>query len=164
MMFGMTEYELAEEAGQLLKKKGLTLGVVESATGGLIGQLITGLPGSSDYFTGGIIAYSNEIKQKLAGVGSDSLEQYGAVSSRVAEEMAAGGRISLGVDICIADTGIAGPGGASESKPVGLFYLGLADAERAYSRKHFFAGSRQENRLEVARTALAWLVEYLESG
>ena len=96
----------------IMREKKLTLGTVESATGGLIAHLITNIPGSSDVFQGSIVSYSNEIKMKIVGVKKTTLEKYGAVSSPVAAEMAAGGRKTLGVDICVADTGIAGPGGA----------------------------------------------------
>jgi len=153
----------AVEIGALLKEKGLTLGVVESATGGLISNLITNVPGSTNYYKGSIIAYSNEVKTGLVGVPASTLREYGAVSQQVAKEMAAGGRRVLKVDICIADTGIAGPGGVTADKPMGLFYLGLADKEGAVSRRHLFKGNRRENKAEAAAAALAWLKEHLES-
>ena len=121
---------LEQEIGSLLRQKKLTLGAVESATGGLISHLITNIPGSSDYFQGAITAYSNEIKVKIAGVSKAAIDRNGAVSHQVAEEMARGGRETLGVDICLADTGIAGPGGATPGKPSGLFYLGLSHEEK----------------------------------
>ena len=153
---------LAQEIGEMLNKRGLTLGTVESATGGLISHLITSVSGSSDYYKGSIISYSNEIKVKLAGVNSDTLEKFGAVSSQVAAEMADGGRRALEVDICIADTGIAGPAGATENKPVGLFYLGLSHKNVTHTRKHIFRGNRQENKEQAASAALGWLKEFLE--
>ncbi len=152
---------LEYEIGELLRSKGLTLGTVESATGGLISNLITNVAGSSDYFKGAIVSYANEIKQNIAGVKKATLDKYGAVSSQVAEEMAAGGRRVLNVDICVADTGIAGPGGATQGKPVGLFYLGLAHKDGVFSRKHIFNGSREENKQLAAKTALEWIKEYL---
>ena len=112
---------LEQEVGTLLHQKGLTLGLVESATGGLISHLITNVPGSSDYYKGSVTAYSNQAKINLVGVGEETIKKYGAVSSKVAEEMAQEGRKVLAVDICLADTGIAGPGGATPGKPVGLF-------------------------------------------
>ena len=151
------EYVLAD----LLRRKKLTIGTVESATGGLISHLITNVPGSSDYFLGSIISYSNELKVNLAGVRPESLEKYGAVSSQVAEEMAAGGRKTLRVDICIADTGIAGPGGATADKPVGLFYLGLAYKNETLSRKLLLRSGREENKRAAAEEALSWLCKYL---
>jgi len=152
---------LEEEIGDLLRQKGLTLGVVESATGGLISHRITNIPGSSDYYKGSVTAYSNEVKGGVVGVSEDTLIQYGAVSPQVAEELAEGGKMLLGADICIADTGIAGPGGATAEKPVGLFYLGLSHGERSYSRKHQFRGSREQNKQSAAEEALSWLKEYL---
>jgi PncC family amidohydrolase len=152
---------LAEEIGILLKGLQLTLGTVESATGGLISHLITGVPGSSDYFQGAVISYSNKIKMRLVGVKKETLDSYGAVSARVAEEMAAGGRRILGVDICVADTGFAGPGGATENKPVGLFYIGLSHSGGTYNRRHIFRGDRTQNKELAAVTALTWVKEYL---
>jgi len=153
--------DICEEIGKLLLKHKLVAGCVESATGGLISHYITSVPGSSDYFKGGITAYSNEIKIKLAGVSKKTLEEHGAVSSHVAEEMAAGGREALGVDICISDTGIAGPTGATMGKPLGLFYIGLATPDGNFNRKYQFKGKRLENTELAAMTALNWLKEYL---
>lgn len=157
----METNELSREIGELLRKKGLTLGAVESATGGLISHYITNIPGSSDYYKGSVTSYSNEIKMKIIGVRSETLEKHGAVSAQVAEEMALGGREVLGVDICIADTGIAGPGGATPDKAVGLFYLGLADKNGALSQRHMFYGDREQNKQAAADAALSWLREYL---
>ena len=154
---------LEEEIGNLLRKKGLTLGVVESATGGLISHLITNIPGSSDYYKGSVTAYSNEVKIKVVGVKGETISQYGAVSSQVAEEMAERGRKVLGVDICLADTGIAGPSGATPGKPVGLFYLGLSHQAGTYSQKHVFRGEREQNKRSATEAALGWLKEYLVS-
>jgi len=154
---------LAKEVGDLLLQKGLTLGLVESATGGLISHLITNIAASSDYYKGSINSYSNEAKINVVGVKAATLDSYGAVSHQVAEEMAAGGRSVLNVDICLSDTGIAGPGGATPGKPVGLFYMGLATKDGIYSRKHNFHGSREENKRDAAETVLSWLKEYLNS-
>jgi len=154
---------LEEEVGTLLRQKGLTLGVVESASGGLVSHLITNTPGSSDYYKGSVTAYSNEVKIKVVGVREATLNRYGAVSPQVAEEMARGGRKLLGADICLADTGIAGPSGATPEKPVGLFFIGLSHGERTYSRKHNFQGDREQNKQSAAEAALSWLKEYLLS-
>lgn len=151
------------EIGELLRSRGLTLGVVESATGGLISHLLTNVPGSSDYYKGSVTSYSNEIKLNIIGVKASTLDRYGAVSHQVAEEMAAGARKLLGVDICLADTGIAGPGGATQDKPVGLFYIGMANKDGVFSRRHEFHGSREQNKRSAAEAALAWLKEYLMS-
>ncbi len=154
---------LEQEVGALLRQKGLTLGIVESASGGLISHRITNVPGSSDYYKGSVTAYSNEVKIKVVGVKEDTINQYGAVSSQVAEEMAQGGRKILGADICLADTGIAGPSGATPGKPVGLFYIGLSHKGGTFSRKHNFQGDREQNKQSAAEAALGWLKEYLLS-
>ncbi len=154
---------LEEEVGNLLRKKRLTLGMVESATGGLISHLITNIPGSSDYYKGSITAYSNEVKVKVVGVKAKTISQYGTVSSQVVKEMAERGRKVLAVDICLADTGIAGPSGATPGKPVGLFYLGLSHQAGTYSQKHVFRGEREQNKRSTAEAALIWLKEYLIS-
>ncbi len=150
-----------QEIGSLLLQKKLTLGVVESATGGLISHRITNNPGSSRYYLGSVTAYSNKNKTKVIGVKKETIEKYGSVSSQVAEELAQGGRKVLGADICISDTGIAGPGGATPGKPVGLFYIGLAHGTTTLNRKHIFSGNREQNKREAAETALQWLKEYL---
>ena len=153
--------DLAEEVVSLLRNRGLTLGVVESATGGLISHLVTNVPGSSECFTGSITAYSNDAKTRLAGVNEESVARHGAVSAHVAEEMARGGRSVLRADICVADTGIAGPGGATPEKPVGLFYIGLSHQGETLSRRHIFTGDRQENKRLATEAALEWVRECL---
>lgn len=152
---------IEQEIGDILRQREMTLGAVESATGGLISHRITNIPGSSDYYKGSIISYSNEAKIRVVGVKKETIDRYGAVSARVAEEMAERGRKLLAVDVCIADTGIAGPGGATPEKPVGLFYLGLSHQGRTYSQQHNFAGSREQNKQDAAEAALRWLKEYL---
>lgn len=154
---------LEAEVGSLLRDKGLTLGVIESATGGLRSHLITGIPGSSDYYKGSVTAYSNEVKIKVVGVREETISRYGAVSPQVAEEMAVGGRKVLAVDICLADTGVAGPGGATPEKPVGLFYLGLSHQTGTCSQRHVFQGDREQNKRSAVEAALSWLREYLLS-
>jgi nicotinamide-nucleotide amidase len=154
---------LEKEIGELLRKKGLTIGTVESGTGGLISHLITNVPGSSDYFKGTIVSYANETKMNVVGVKTATLKRYGAVSPQVAEEMAKGGRKVLKVDICVSDTGIAGPGGATPDKPVGLFYISMANKNGVTSRKLELSGSRLEIKQKVAEAVLEWLKEYLIS-
>ena len=154
--------DIAAEIIDILRERKLTLGTVESATGGLIAHLLTGIPGSSDVFRGSIVSYSNEIKMNLVSVKKSTLAKYGAVSSQVAAEMAAGGRKTVGVDICVADTGIAGPGGATAGKPVGLFYFGLSTKDGTVTQKHLFTGSREENKQRAAQTALTWVRDYLD--
>jgi nicotinamide-nucleotide amidase len=161
----MTELEV--EIARLIRKyqaetgRLLTIGTVESATGGRIADRITNVPGSSDYFKGSVVAYSNEIKTGLVGVKKPTLEDHGAVSEQTALEMAQGGRRLLDVDICVCDTGIAGPAGSTPSKPVGLFYLGLAAKDTSFSQTHSFPGDREGTKRDAAEAALNMLKQYL---
>jgi PncC family amidohydrolase len=159
--------ELEAEIARLIREyqaktgKLLTIGTVESATGGRIADRITNVPGSSDYFKGSVVAYSNEVKIALLGVKKTTIDNYGAVSEQTALEMAQGGKKLLNVDICVSDTGIAGPTGATPEKPVGLFYLGLAAQDESLSQKHVFPGNREENKRDAAEAALNMLKQYL---
>jgi PncC family amidohydrolase len=117
--------ELLENIGNLLRKKGCTVSVAESCTGGLVGSLLTSIPGSSDYFSGGVIAYSDEVKKSLLSVSTHALEKFGAVSEEIVGEMAQGVKKLIGTDIGVAISGIAGPTGGSEKKPVGTVALGV---------------------------------------
>ena len=154
---------LEAEVGKLLRRHHLSLGTVESATGGLIAHRITDVSGSSEYFSGSVTAYSNEVKIRVVGVNKETIYHYGAVSPEVAMEMAEGGRKLLCADVCIADTGIAGPTGGSPAKPVGLFYLGLSHAGGTLCRKFVFYGDRGQNKKSAAEAALKWLVKFLSS-
>jgi PncC family amidohydrolase len=159
--------ELEAEIGRLIREyqaktgKLLTIGTVESATGGRIADRITNVAGSSDYFKGSVVAYSNEVKIALLGVKRKTIENYGAVSEQTALEMARGGRKLLNVDICVSDTGIAGPSGATPEKPLGLFYLGLAAKDESLSQKHAFPGNREENKRDAAEAVLNMLKQWL---
>jgi len=159
--------ELEIEIAQLIREyqaktgKSLTVGAVESATGGRIADRITNVAGSSDYFKGSVVAYSNEVKIALLGVKKATIENYGAVSEQTALEMAQGGRKLLNVDICVSDTGIAGPSGATPEKSLGLFYLGLAARDESFSQKHIFQGNREGNKRDAAEAALNMLKQYL---
>jgi len=159
--------ELEAEIARLIREyqdktgKLLTVGTVESATGGRIADRITNVAGSSDYFKGSVVAYSNEVKIASAGVKRKTIENYGAVSEQTALEMARGGRKLLDVDICVSDTGIAGPSGATPEKPVGLFYLGLAARDANLSQKHAFPRNREGNKRDAAEAALNMLKQYL---
>ncbi|AKG53879.1 molybdopterin binding motif CinA [Dehalogenimonas sp. WBC-2] len=152
---------IEQTLGKLLLEHKLTIGTVESATGGLTAARIISVPGASVYCMGGIIAYHNEIKMSLAGVNYATLLAYGAVSSQVAEQMATGGRKALGVDICLSDTGIAGPDGGTEDKPVGLYYIGLATPKGIWNRKFVFKGERNQTREAAVIASLEWVVEIL---
>jgi len=157
------EVEIARLIREYQAKTGklLTIGAVESATGGRIVDRITNVPGSSDYFKGSVVAYSNEAKIALLGVKKATIENYGAVSEQTALEMAQGGRKLLDVDICVSDTGIAGPSGDTPAKPVGLFYLGLAAEGESLSQKHVFQGNREKNKRDATEAALNMLKQYL---
>jgi nicotinamide-nucleotide amidase len=160
---------IEQEIAQFIRRyqtetgKLLTIGSIESATGGRIGDKITNVSGSADYFKGSVVSYRNEIKISIVGVKEETLKIHGAVSAETAAEMAEGGKKLLKVDICISDTGIAGPTGATEGKPVGLFYLGLAAEGTTLTRKHIFTGSREENKQSAAESSMELLKEYLES-
>ena len=157
------EIEISELIRKYRAKTGklLTIGTVESATGGRIADKLTNVPGSSDYFKGSLVAYSNEVKINILGVKRETIENYGAVSEQTALEMAQGGRNLLNVDICISDTGIAGPSGATPEKPVGLFYIGLAAKDESLSQKHIFKGDREENKQDATEAVLDILKQYL---
>ena len=127
--FGEDDETLESSVGQLLKDRGATLALAESCTGGLLAKRLTDAPGSSAYFTEGLVTYSNEAKERLLGVTQETLMEYGAVSEAVAKEMAEGVRKVSGSDYGLSVTGVAGPGGGTEEKPVGLVWLGLADAD-----------------------------------
>jgi PncC family amidohydrolase len=154
-----TELKLERRLGQALKARGWTLAVAESCTGGLVGHRLTQIAGSSDYFLGGVISYSNDAKQSLLDVKEATLMAHGAVSEDVALEMAAGARRALGADVGIAITGIAGPGGGSEEKPVGLTWIAVAtpNAERAWS--FVFMLDRAGNKLAASDSALSLALE-----
>ena len=146
----------------LLRQRGLKLAVAESCTGGLIGHRITNVPGSSDYFNGGVIAYAYEAKVNLLGVSWNTLKAYGAVSRETVLEMAAGARRSLEADIAVSVSGIAGPGGGTPDKPVGTVWVGLAAPEGKWARVFHFPGDREQNKAAASEAALALLLDYLE--
>ncbi|HIC95976.1 TPA: CinA family protein [Candidatus Bipolaricaulota bacterium] len=152
---------LEERVGELLRTRGLTLAVAESCTGGLLSHLITNVPGSSAYFLGGVVAYSNAAKERLLGVRRETLEE-GAVSAAAAKEMARGARALFGTDLALATTGIAGPGGGTADKPVGLVYIALAAQDRELCERRIWRSGRMENKLRSAERALEMLKEYLE--
>lgn len=137
-----------------LSARNIKIGVAESCTGGGLGAALTSSPGSSAYFWGGIISYSNEIKKSHLGVKEETLAAHGAVSFQTAKEMAKGARSSLGVDAALSITGIAGPDGGSDEKPVGTFFIGFASAEKTYALKGFCPYSRDNIRRYAAHVAL----------
>ena len=143
----------------LIHKKSLS--VVESCTGGKLGSLCTELPGSSVFFKGGFITYSNELKEKLVHVRHETLLEFGAVSEQTAIEMAIGGRNILDTDYCISITGIAGPDGGTNDKPVGLVWIGLSSKNRTFAKKHIFGTDRDMNRERTVYAALSMLYDEL---
>lgn len=140
---------------------GLTLAVAESCTGGLLAAAITDQPGSSAYFKGGVVAYSNEIKERLLGVAPELLRRYGAVSAEVAQALAEGARARFGVDLALSITGIAGPDADGTGKPVGLTHIWVAAADDSQGRKFVFRGDRWANRRQAVGEALGLLLSRL---
>ena len=160
-VYGTDNQSLEEVVGNLLKTKKLKVAVVESCTGGMLGEMITRIPGSSEYFQGGVISYASIIKEDLLKVPPEVIKKYGEVSVQVARIMAEGVRRCCQSDIGISITGIAGPGGATKKKKVGLVYLALADSKETITQKHQLFGDRQLIRLRSARRALNILRNYL---
>jgi len=158
----MVHLEIEEEVGRLLAGRGLTLAVAESCTGGLMGHRITSVSGSSAYFLGGIIAYSDEVKTRELGVVPEVLGREGAVSESIAEQMAAGIRDRFRADIGLGITGIAGPGGGSAEKPVGLVFIGLADSGGRRVCRFNFCGDRMSIKKSSCQAALEMLRKYLK--
>jgi len=148
----------AEELVSLLAAKGLTCATAESCTGGGVGSAITSVPGSSAVFQGGVISYSNDVKANVLGVSRDSLSRVGAVSQEVAEQMACGARRLAMADIAVSLTGIAGPGGGSAGKPVGLVWFGLATARGVRSERRVFSGDRASVRAAAVEHAIEMMV------
>lgn len=149
--------KLAESVIQILQ--GRTLVTAESCTGGGIGQLLTAVPGSSAVYKGGIISYTNEIKQRLLMVPEDLLIRVGAVSAQVAEAMAQGARQQLNADFAVSVTGLAGPGGDEFGNPVGTVFVGYADESCCISKEFHFIGDRQAVRDQAVYAALSMLME-----
>lgn len=147
--------------GALLRERGLTLALAESCTGGLIASLITDVPGSSDYFLASLVTYSNDSKVSLLGVNDVTLTEHGAVSDKTAREMAAGVRRVVGADVGVAVTGIAGPGGATPTKPVGLVYFALDLRGVVTVERKVLPGDRAEIKKRAADHALKMLIERL---
>ena len=138
---------------------GKTLATAESCTGGMIGQLLTSVSGASAVYKGGIISYTNEVKQNLLGVDGELLSKLGAVSAPVAEAMAAGARKVLNADAAVSVTGLAGPGGDEFGKPVGTVFIGFACENKSEAKEYHFAGDRESVRQQAAESALRLILE-----
>ena len=145
---------LAAALGHVLRERGIRLAVAESCTGGLIGALLTDTPGASEYFLGGVVSYANEVKQGLLGVSAESLGQHGAVSREVAEQMASGALRAMGAELAVSVTGIAGPDGGSDAKPVGTVWIGVATLAGCYAECFQFGRERDVVRQRAASMAL----------
>jgi PncC family amidohydrolase len=159
----MPEKLLEMHVGELLRQRGWRLAVAESCTGGLIGHRITNIPGSSTYYMGSITAYAYEAKVRMLGVKWETLEQYGAVSEEVVLQMAFGVRRALAADVGLSVSGIAGPGGGTPEKPIGLLWVGLSVGDHQDARRFLFDGDRLGNKQQSAEAALQFLVGYLEA-
>jgi len=161
-IFGVDEEELEGVVGKMLREGKVTLAVAESCTGGLLGYRITRIAGSSDYFLGGVISYANEVKRDVLGVKEEDLERYGAVSEQVARQMAEGVRKVIKADLGVGVTGIAGPGGGTAEKPVGLVYIALATPQETICQRNVFPGDREMVRWRSSQAALdmvrRWLI------
>lgn len=160
-IFATGNQTMEEVVGELLKQAGLTLSVAESCTGGLIGNRLTNVPGSSSYFLGGVVVYSDASKVDLLGVSPETIESRGAVSEQTALEMAKGVRERFRTDMGIAVTGIAGPEGGSAQKPVGTVHVALAAPERTFSKRYRFWGSRRQVKVNTSMMALDWIRRYI---
>ena len=155
---------LEVRVGKALRERGWTLALGESCTGGLLGHRITNVPGSSDYFLGGVVAYAYEAKERLLHVRHETLYRHGAVSGETAREMALGARLALGADIGLAVTGIAGPGGGIPDKPVGLTWIAVSTREGQQAERHVWPGDRQAVKSQAAEAALGLLLRILEGA
>ncbi len=152
-----------KEAAHLLRKNNMTVATAESCTGGLIAHRLTNTPGSSSYFERGLVTYSNEAKIEMLGVDKKTIEEKGAVSEEVAKQMAEGIKGSAGTNLGLATTGIAGPGGGSEEKPIGTVYIGFAFPEGVKVQHHQFSGNRWDIKSQTSEKALRTVIDYLRS-
>ena len=150
--------------GTLLLAQGLTLATAESCTGGLVAHRITNVPGSSGYYLGGFVTYSNEAKEALLGVRHETLLAHGAVSEETAREMARGARQRLEADVAVSTTGIAGPTGSTPEKPVGLVYIALSAPDAELCLRQAWQGGRLANKEQSAEAVLHLLLTYLRRG
>jgi PncC family amidohydrolase len=155
---------LAARLQAVALERRLTVGTAESCTGGLIGHALTEIAGSSDYYLGGVVSYSNEVKVGLLGVPAVTIERHGAVSAQVAVAMAEGIRERIGCDFGVAVTGVAGPTGGTEAKPVGLTYVAAAGPDGHEIRRHTWHGGRSANKEHSAAAALELLLQLLSAG
>jgi PncC family amidohydrolase len=163
-----SEYDVPERPekliGDLLRARRWRLATAESCTGGLLGDRITNVPGSSDYFVGGVVAYAYEAKVKLLGVNWETLNTSGAVSRETVLAMAHGVQKALDADIAVSLSGISGPGGGTAEKPVGTTWIGLVAPDGEWARLYCFSGGREENKSSSAGAALRMAIAYLQGA
>jgi PncC family amidohydrolase len=160
----MLEHKLIELVHQIKSlAKGRFISTAESCTGGLVASYLTSIPGSSEYFTTGIVSYSNEIKMKLLNVNSKTLDKFGAVSEEVAKEMAMSSIKTANSDIAVSVTGIAGPSGRTKNKPVGMVCFGIATPKEVNSTTHYFSGTRSEIRQKSCEVALKLILSSIQN-
>jgi len=152
---------LNEIVGALLVERGMMVSLAESCTGGQVMKYLSDVPGSSSYLAGGVVSYSNDLKINLLGIPRAIIEQYGAVSEQTARLMAEGIKNVTGTSIGIGITGIAGPGGGTEEKPIGLVYIAVAGETKTNCQRYVFPGQRAEVRTSATRAALNMLEQYL---
>ncbi len=153
--------DLVAQVAEELLSRNQTVATAESCTGGLIGASFTSLSGSSQWYIGGFITYTNEMKEKCLGVGHSTFEKHGAVSEQCARQMVEGARVTTQSDYAISVTGIAGPGGGSEDKPVGLVYIGVSKAGKTVVTKNIFDGDRESVRHQTREKALELLLDLM---
>lgn len=151
------------QIGSILHERGWKLALAESCTGGLVGNRITNVPGSSEYFLGGVVSYSNQAKVNLLGVSWETLNSTGAVSRETVTEMARGARKLMNADMAVSVSGISGPGGGTAEKPVGTTWIGLAANDGEWANVFQFTGDRVQNKLSAADAALQMLLAYLQN-
>ena len=156
--------KLLRQIADALLAQHLTLATAESCTGGLVGAALTSLPGSSAWYRGGVIAYANELKSGLLGISPELLAAHGAVSAQTAQAMAEGARAGTAADFAVSITGIAGPGGGTPGKPVGLVFLAVASPAGTATFEHRFPGARPEIRAAATRAALRHLLDALQAA
>jgi nicotinamide-nucleotide amidase len=156
------DYSLSANVGVELSKAGLQVAVAESCTGGMLGEWLSAVPGSSEYFLGGVISYDNRLKEGLLGIPPDVIREHGAVSTETALAMARGVMALVGAGIAVSVTGVAGPGGGTMAKPTGLTYIALVTGDTERVEQHIWQGDRQANREQSARRALQMILEHLQ--
>ena len=161
MQLSIDEEQLENVIGELLRSQGLTLSVAESCTGGLLGHRLTNVPGSSEYFIGGVVAYSYDAKERVLGVHHNTLYDHGAVSEKTALEMARSARRLFATDLALSVTGIAGPGGGMPDKPVGLVFIALSTRDQEACHRFVWESDRKGNKAYSAQAALEILLTYL---